>query len=213
MVMSKYKKYSRAPLSRTQAKAVRKIAVKAVASVAEKKHSDNQATTTAIPSDTPYVVKLHTVTAGDAANQRIGDVLTMKSINFKSMVLRDTTTGDDAAFRLLLVQWLESDATAPTAGDILEDASRFDAMVSPYKLDVLKNYRVLYDTHGNVGDNSGPDYQFRRKKLVKFLKKDLHYDASNNCDGSIYLIALSDRPAANAPPTLTWYSRMRYIDA
>lgn len=203
---------ARMPLSKTQVKAVRKIANKQINRIAELKYKDSLATQQSMSYDSPTVSALTFPSQGDGNTSRDGDSIYLKSSQLRFYVERNSVSGSDGTWRVMVVQWLENSGTAPTLSDILQDTSQYDSIHSPYLINGKKEFRVLYDAKGSVSENNGPDHTFRTANLKPRVRK-IQFDAAAvTCVGQLYVIYLSNQAAAGNTPSIYWYARHRYLD-
>lgn len=201
-------------LTPRQANAVKRIVDSKLEAEVEKKYRDYTLDAVAI-SSTPVVSDISVMALGTSAQQRIGDVVELKSIQFRfQCTLADTTN----YIRLILFQWKQDAQTAPTWADIMEFESggvpiaQYERM-SPYSLytsiegsfRVIKDIRFILDTDNPV--------QLIEGFINKGFTKNIHYSQAASTYGvnHLYMMMLSDSGAVSHP-SIDGFIRLRYTD-
>lgn len=198
------------PLSKTQYKAVAKIANKAVLKRAEKKILDTDVGNLAANTTTGVVVtKVTPPSQGDSASSRDGDQIYVNSLHFRSML--NCQANQNNEMRLIIIQWLEDDADAtPVLGDILQNTG--DLVSSMYVVNPARRYKILHDKCYMFDTNNGSvrrriDVYIPGKKMA--LRKLSFNPAAATGVGQFYIITGGHQAQGNFDSTLT---RLRYHD-
>lgn len=136
--------------------------------------------------------KINPPAQGDAAGQRDGDQLLLKSISLRGEW--DCQTTQTNRMRVLVLQWLEDDAvTAPSAVQILQDITGGEELNSFYrvrpghKFKVLMDKRIYYDSN-NASSNKPFVFSVGEKKL-KIAKQAFNAGAITGV-GNVYLLTM-----------------------
>lgn len=183
----------------------------------EKHYYDYDGGTVNLPvSYSSSIYKLTAVTAGSSDSTRSGDRLTIKSLQIRgTLAVADTHN----VMRVIIFQYLGDDGVAvPTSGQILEAPwfNTINHVNAPYAKDYV-GYKVivLWDsTYVLNQDNQAKQFQIMltagnfKRKAKPFIQ---YQAASSNGVGNIYMMAVSDSGAVTHP-TITWVSRLRFID-
>lgn len=166
------------------------------------------------------------ISQGSADTQRVGNKITAKSlrISYQCKIGNASLTPNDGynQMRVLLVSYTTDDPTTPAPIDeILQNhdlVNPENIMVSPYKLDSVYKYTVLYDkVHnlywGNASGYTGGGAERIARGLISLNLKDklITVDGGNNNLEKAQLIFVSDS-GASTHPQMCFSSRLRYID-
>ncbi len=169
------------------------------------------AATNAVMSDVPTARQLTNSIQGDSNTQRNGNQLKIKSIYFQGSVqINSAATGTSG--RILIVQDKQTNGAQFTSGEVLQDITTQDNIVSPYNTDGKYRFRVLYDKKFTLSTTG------KQIALFKFYKKcDMHIRYDGNAgsiadlsSNSLSLLYMSSE--ATNDPLFTYYNRVRYVD-
>lgn len=181
----------------------------------ELNHYDSNGTFTTLPWNTPRIVDLTAFGQGSQDTNRIGDVATLRSVLLRVTIKLNSEISSifDPAVRVMLIQWKTDtvDAT-PTLTDILQAHAAATDIIRPYKIDINKQYKILYDKTflpsrdqqkiiADVFVNKGfnPMLQFNNVAISGY--------------NHIFMIILSDDEATGAEVLTSYTARVRYLDA
>lgn len=208
----KKKYYKKSYGKRPTYKATYRIANKAVLSKAEKKWIEYNGTAIPVDNANPALTFISSVPSGGGANQRSGNKITPTSLRFQLTVTPDTTLVDNV-YRLLLVQWLAPEATAPMAvSDVLNNTTAVLSVFSAYKQTAKFRFKVLYDQKRSVSPQTGRSVA-RFSVLIPMKRmKSIFFDGANLGQNTIYFILLDQNGTPVAQSRYDWYSMFRYID-
>lgn len=159
--------------------------------------------------NTGQVVWMSTITTGTAYNQRTGMVVKASNISLRMNLTYNSAGTDNQQLRVVLIYNKSlTQGVTPAIGDILQN---INTPLSPYNLDNVGDYVVLYD-HKYDLDSQRPQKQCNvYRKLHHHIRWDVSGDAIADTEtGHIFLFLLSDQ-AANGP-SVDIYSRLRYVD-
>ncbi len=176
----------------------------------EVKNFDVQQTSVAIGTG-PIIVQLSNIPQGDGTSTRDGAQCKVIGIQLCYKIEMDLTA-TQSQFRIMLVLDKQTNQAIYVGGDLLEDITTQDSMLSPRNLDNLKRFSVLYDkVHLLAIDGQSQAYGKR------FFKKEilLRYDASTPSiadltQSSLSLFMLSSEVANS--PVISTFTRLRYVD-
>lgn len=181
----RYNRKRRMPLSRTQAKAVKKIAWKEAHKDMEVKFVEQEYNITTI-NDTPQITQLALPSRGTGNNQYLGEEIVVKSVELTGDIDCGTATSNHA--RVILFQYLESDNITLNAADILKTPSFPGSM---YRMDPDVHYRVISDREYYWDSNTSSAVQPYKIKLKgkDIPKRHMHLDNSSVTGnvGALYL--------------------------
>lgn len=178
----------------------------------EKKYFDTQINISVVSAAT--ITPLELITQGSDVIQRIGNTITVTSVQFKGDVL----TGDATNFiRHILFIDKDSNGAAPALVDVLDTSVITQPIWSPYNNDNKFRFRIIYDNVYNVNTVNQPFVM--DKQFIKTGKKGLQstFAASggvqaNLLSNQIYSILVSDSALGPHPGGYFGY-RVRYQDA
>lgn len=159
------------------------------------------------------------VAQGQTDTTRVGDALTLKSLEFRYTVRCAGVTPDFFNFvRVIVFQWNQN--TVPTAPDIMDQVITTD-YESFYNHDNRSIYKIMYDrTHflsgaGPAGVVNPQTSNFAHgvvKFMYRFPRKRVNFIAATTTPiHGLYMIALSDS-TASPQPTLVMNSKITYSD-
>ncbi len=214
-----YKKsYSRRPGYRACGKMVVSDAAKALALArgvkrllnVEIKNFDTQQTTVAV-SVTPIILEISNIPQGDTTITRDGAQCKVLSIEL-SYQINQNASATISSFRIMLVCDKQTNEAVYSSGDLLQDLTQNDAIVSPRNLDNTRRFQVLYD-RVHTFSSSGTRI-FVTKKRFK-LNKILRFDANTSSiadltENSLSLFMLSSESSNHV--AITSFTRLRYVD-
>lgn len=177
----------------------------------EYKLIDVSQTATAI-SATPSVIQLTNCQQGDAITNREGN-----QIKITRILIRYTVTINSSAtstfLRCILVLDRQTNGAQYTAGQLLQDVTVGDLVVSPLLLGNKYRFKILYDKVHRLQDVAN---QIVYKEIFKSVNLPIRY-VSNNGDitdlttNSLSFLICSTETTNT--PAVTFYSRVRFIDS
>ncbi len=160
---------------------------------------------------TPQLLQLTNILQGDGGSSRDGN-----QVKIVGNLLKYTCTMDSAAttsqLRVLLVLDKQTNGVIAAAGDVLEDVTVFDGIISPYNLDNKYRFRILYDKV-HLFQASG-NRTIQGGKYIKMNER-IRYDGvagtiADITSSSLFLMILSSTGANG--PDITFINRVRYVD-
>ena len=164
--------------------------------------------------DTGNTALLTGVTNEDSDTTRIGDRITMQSLEYKFRVVPQATA---SKMRLVLLQWKQDSSNAPTLSTLFEQGGTYTLGFDNWDEMKSNAHQILFDRTYNLAGSAsnGARYITGRVKLFgkKIPKKQIQFDnsASSGWD-HIYAIVFSDK-ATSGGPLLDYSSRLIYTDA
>ncbi len=176
----------------------------------EYKNFDTQTLASGI-NQTPAIVQLTNIAQGDTTITRDGASIKIVSIRFVYNITANASA-PVTHIRVMVVCDKQTNQAIYTAGDLLQDATPNDALISPRNLNNSRRFNVLYDkTHvfSNSGRNGG-HFEFHKKLQLK-----IRYDASTPSIADLTEVSLSLLLVSNQQtnfPSMDHSTRLRYVD-
>lgn len=214
------------PLSALQKRQVRQM----LRAVQEIKVLDVNTGSTSVTT-AGVTAKLSSVAQGASQNQRVGDQLLAKQLQFMYTITVGATGLIAAAdqyntVRVIIFEWHQDDGlAAPTVANILDTGLSVTKTISAYNWDTNHDYRILYDQSHVVFNtpiwngaavtwSHGVGGTFATSKPVTIpLSHKLDYDASTTFGTRmIYALFISDS-AFTPNPTIEMTSRFLFEDS
>ncbi len=185
------------------------VAIKRLINV-EKKFIDTQIASTAVPVG-GLITQLTNIAQGDTNITRDGDQLKVVEIHV-SLWYVFNVSATATAIRTLLIEDKQTNGAIFTAGNVLEDVTVFDNIVSARNADNMYRFNVLLDRVVNLAAGSGPTKSYKR---VFRMQKKLRYDGNAgditdlaSCSYALLFLATE----ATNTPTVTGFIRLKFID-
>lgn len=168
---------SQKPSLTKQVRSVKKT-IRRIQNEEELKYKDTYLNGTSL-SATPVVTLLNGLILGDDVSNRQGDDITATSIQFRAFFWQAATTaGSDSLVRHLIIWDSQANGAAPSAGDILDAATITPLVLSPYKRQYQKRFKIVYDNSlvlkPQVVDPANPTTEIVVPYVHKRFKKALH---------------------------------------
>jgi len=154
------------------------------------------------------VSSLSDVVQGGAGNQRVGDALRLRGVDFRLTAYHQAGSVQ-GVFRIILFIWNED--STPTIALVLQGTGSALAAVSPYNEDHVQNgsLNVLLDTY-YAGDSSPDAYSLHFQRV---LSSTATYTAGSTAGaGKLWLLVLSDAGLATNCCNYQWWGRLVYDD-
>lgn len=194
----------------TKALATKTYVKKAIARRKETKHYNVYAEDVSLDT-APTIVSLTAMTQGDGDQQRDGDTIFLKNIDFRWMARMPTTSR--AAIRVMLFRWY--DDSTPVATDILLSGSTAIRNINgPPSHDNKQLYKIMVDRRYNLYYTNGrfPISLWRifGKRLGR--KQVQFQNGTTNGVGKVYLMVMSEIATGANSPTFSYYSHITYTD-
>ncbi len=160
-----------------------------------------------VSNTTPSIVQLSNLAQGNTDTTRIGNKVTITGLQFKYMVA-DTVTN---IFRIMFILDKQTNGAIYAAGDVLDDASAVDNIVSLRNRDESGRFQVLYDKIHIIsltGQASGYASKFIKLNIpLKFSSN--AGDITDLTSNSLSMMHVSQV----ASSTLTSFVRVFYNDS
>lgn len=189
---------------------------KVTMSIAEKKYNPAPSAGPQTITDTATITCLTDITQGNSDTSRVGDTLTVKSIQWRFWCAANSAGGGQVA-RFMIVQWYPEVANSSSSPfsvlDILQpSADTEDLVIAPYFHDGRNQFRVLADRTIPipVADVTSKIY---KGIITSGLRRNVNYYAGSSTNGNnqIFLIKLSNK-STNSPTMSNWI-QVNFIDS
>lgn len=203
----KFIKGSALKLARTALKRVKRVEKKVAG--AELKFT-NSGFVTQVVDNVGHVHRLSLITQGVGQAQRIGQKVTIKSIEFWGSASIGLAPSGFTTLRIMLIQDKRQVADGiPAPGTIFQDLSPF----SPLDMVTgLNRFRVFYNRfiYLNVIDKTSTTFRlFKRINIPMLFNGVSSADVEKN---GLFMVMISDEPVVANRPTFNYYYRSRYYD-
>lgn len=176
----------------------------------ELKYIDQFATSVPIGTG-PLFYNLNGLTRGASVLERIGDQITLRSIEIHG-IIHGNNADPSSSVRMMLINNKAANQVAFDVTQVLENVTATTILVSPRNEDGKPRYSVLSDRimqFQNVGKNTA------KFTIKKKLNLSVRYETNlgtfaDIVNNALYLFFVSD--ASITFPTLTWWSRIYFSD-
>lgn len=183
----------------------------AIAGEQEHKYFTLDSLGTSMPA-TGSVYSMSDVPAGTGDSARVGDQIRLGSFRINFKIERATTDTDPRQARVIIFQWVDTDAVAtPTASSILQDYFNYPTL-SMLRHDAIraKSFRVMYDKVFNL-DNDDP--MAAVSTVLKAPSRKLQFDNGGPSGyNKIFMCLLSDAVLASQPQ-ISFMTKLNYTDS
>lgn len=158
------------------------------------------------------------IAQGDDTDMRNGDEVQLRKLRFK-MVIK--SVGASNRLRLVLVKYPQTAGIAGNLGDVLENVTAQNVMISPWLKNGDIKYQILYNKIHNLGTKTVMDGTYKYQNIefdVKFKKEgeSLHYNgpATANPDKNCFILYAVADQALPSPNTneISCYTTGVYTD-
>lgn len=204
-------KRAKPALSKRQYRAVAQVANKQIHKMSELKVY-NGLSSSVVSRWPATLTKINPPAQGDGQSDRDGDSIYIKSLAVNGMLSPETA--NHSTHRVMLIQWLEDDSTAPVLSDILTDVASSElAINSFYITNPQKQFKVLDDRLYFFDTNNSSalkPYRVRVKSRDIIKHKPDYNPAALTGTGNFYLITMSNSTTDGSMRTPL--SRLRYFD-
>lgn len=177
----------------------------------EYKYHDVKDIADSIPN-TSTIVPLSIIGQGDTSQTRDGDSVRCKRLDL-NVRFRINSSATVSTVRVMLVLDLQTNSSQFALSDLLADTSTAAIiMQTPLNLNNRRRFRVWFDKCYTIDQDMRPEVIIKyHKQLAMKLLFDGTAGTIADCPSkSLHLIYTSDEPTNQ--PTITYYSRLRYID-
>lgn len=191
-------------ISKPLKQAVKQIADRLDKQKMERKFHDVSSTAVGVNYSWSYT-KLSDVSQGDTDVTRDGDAIMPTSLEFNYQLICGDTTN---IFRILIVRCKLGDTTS----DYFAVNNSTLAPLSPFVHDTRSDFEVLYDSTHNL-DSVSHNSITKRVMLKLAPSKQIQFTGGTTTYGKngLYLLLCSDSSAV-AHPTISYYSRLNFLD-
>lgn len=189
---------------RRYSKYVTKNYLKAVVGEPEKKWFDVNGISTAV-TNTGNLAQLNGIPPGTTSSNRVGNEVSNQSLFMRIDIARGAV---DSLLRFVILWWYDGNAAAvPTITDILQTAS----YNSPLNKVNGMSFKVKYDCTYTL---AAGQTQLQVDEIYRKLKAKSEYapTLNTNTANTLYLLTISNQATVANQPTLTYYSRLNFMD-
>lgn len=186
------------------------------AGLAEKKFLD--VSTTVNADDVGQVIALNAMAQGTSQSTRVGNKISMTSIQMRLASANGATTTTPPIIRYMIIYDKQTNAAAPTIADILQAVG----VLAPMNMGNRDRFVILMEDTwrpDNTYSDAAAVAEFTEyKQRYKRLHLDTIYNNTNGGtvadinSGGLFFIALSNIANGTAEPTMSLYARLRYTD-
>lgn len=169
---------------------------------------------TAMTTNTAPLLHLTGMAQGTAENQRIGNSILVKSIQFRAL-LGYAGTNSPQNLRLIIVRDLQTgcDLDAPSLGDLLEDPTNILSPLNIINGNAEARFMIIKDHTYTFDANANPTTTFKYYAKCMVHTKFLGSAGSDVGQNQIYVFAITDvGNGSTTGPFFYMTARMRYID-
>lgn len=154
------------------------------------------------------ITSLSDVVQGGAGNQRVGDALRIRGLDFRCSAYHQAGSVQ-GTLRFIVFVWNED--STPTTALVLQGTGSAAAAVSPYNSDHVQNGSLNLLADFVYAGDSSPDAFY--KHLVMTLDSQVTFTASSTSGaGKAWILVLSDAGLATNCANYQWWSRLIYSD-
>ncbi len=176
----------------------------------EFKNHDSTGTAVA-RSATPAIINLTSIAQGDTNLTRDGSNCKLVSLQFKYFI-EQHASAVNTQIRVMIVLDKQTNQALYTAGDLLEDITVDDIIVSMPNIDNAARFNIMYDRVHTYSD-SGRTNSYH--KMYKKVQIKLRFDAPEAAIAAMVVNSVSlfivSNEATNTP-TMTHHLRWRFVD-
>ncbi len=190
-----------------------KLALAKVNKIEKQREKKKIDTDSADPSsNTVNITPISLVAIGDTASDREGNKIVLSTLQLKYTV-KQSVSATATRIRVMLVLDKQTNGVIYTAGDLLQSTAIGTAIVSPLNLDGAFRFKVLYNkVHTLSSEGSVVQYS----EMFKNINISARYtssgaDIANVLSSGLSIVHMSDE--SSNTPTISWFSRVRFIDS
>lgn len=175
---------------------------------------------TSINEDGTFIL-LNGMAQGTSQSTRVGNKMTMTSIQCRYNVYNGTTQTNSVPVRILIIYDTQTNALAPAVNDILSDTTAARRVTSPMNLANRDRFKIIHEHTWVPGHYIDPVDSIGFQDFNKIYKKIRLDTIFNNTSGgtvadiqtgSLYCLILADSAAGTGSPRWQATFRLRYID-
>lgn len=173
---------------------------------------------TSAVSTTPVLTLINGTQNGTAYHNRVGTVISIRSVEMRIHFISTAGTGVDQIQRYSLVLDRQPNGTAPYFSDIYRMTGGYSSYISLRNLENRKRFKILWDRTYNINVNTGTNYN--KYLYIKFRRPiKTTYNAGNVGDigdissNSLYFVRVGSQAAGPTAGAVEGYSRIRFLDA
>ncbi len=161
------------------------------------------------------VLLLNGTQRGSGYEQRIGDAETAMSIQYRGTLQGASGAAGPSYVRLILLIDKRPNATFLLIDDVLDTIGTGDAVNSPLNLEQGNRFRILKSRVFSITNSDTIARSFTYFKRMHMTVRHNHSDNAVDIGtfetNAIYLVLVSDQVTVANQPTLTVFSRYRFV--
>ncbi len=177
----------------------------------EVKNFDTQQTAIAL-TNSMVITQLTNIGRGDTTNERDGSQCKMIGINLNYLLVV-SANNPRTSVRILLVLDKQTNQAIYSIGDLIQDTSASDNIISPRNLDNKHRFSILYDRVHHMSTSLTTitvKKYIRRSILLRYDDSSDPPDITDLTQNSLSLVQVTNE--STNVPTLTSFVRVRYVD-
>lgn len=186
----------------------------------ELKHTDSPQALIAVRTGSPSIIDITSINQGLQDTQRTGDIVALKSILVRASIYYQAPafyTYPMQIVRMIIFQWTQDTAiVTPFASDILQATAVGFDVASPYKLDLDRKYKILFDKQFPLSDTQSPGH-IVDVFINKGFKQEIQFgNAANTGINHIFVMLFSSNDmdiTATTLPAVSLRPRVRFTDS
>lgn len=188
---------------------MKKVAQKVFNKNAEVKYTIDHTAGSINIDTTGTIAQVATPTLGTSVNERTGNEIRIRSIQFKGSVV----AGDATNFvRFIIFQWKSRSPTAPVITDILDSTVGGLYYNNLYNKTLGSSFKILYDKMWAVNSDGNDNRPFHALITKGFDRRCEFNSGTTLGHNTIWWLAVSDS-AIGDHPQMNFALRMNYNDA
>lgn len=169
-------------------------------------------------STTPVLLLMNGIQNGTAYYNRVGTVISIRSVELRINFISTAGTGVDQLQRYSLVLDRQPNGLAPLFTDIYGMIGGASGLSSMRNLQNRKRFKVLWDRTYNVNVNTGSNYnKYLYLKFRRPIKTTYNAGNSGNVSdissNALYFVSIGTQAAGATAGAVQGYTRIRFVDS
>lgn len=182
----------------------------------EVKYFDTEVTAQSI-NTTEFVKCFSGVPQGTLSAQRIGNSITIKSLNIKATLQSTASTGVDQRARVIIFLW--KDPTGAAFSNVTHKLLDGVSVIAQRNVDNQAHYRVLMDkvihlnAAGEPGSTKYMEYFKRMRLPARFSNIGTNEDERDHTTNALMMLIVGEQASGSTDGILDLTARMKFTDA